>query len=318
MLIGVTSFFRDKEAFLSLQKNVIPNLDYTRPQIRIWSCACSTGEEVYSTAILLAEYIEQNRLTENQSFATNYNRKIRMDHLVEKAVSELLPPAVLLDAGDNILQVISNINHFLDLKPGKRVLYNRSEYYLVSLQSLMAGHGEGAMEFMDSESLAGQRIEDLERELQASKESLHATLEELETSNKELQSTNEELIASNEEVQSTNEELQSVNEELHTVNAEYRMKSYNGTSMIYHTKAKLLFSYTYDLLEHTKDIESVLLFLINMVVYHWNEEAEEFEGDIVTYCPSQEEWKQLFQWEEEGDYRYQTAKQIEQQGEQLK
>ena len=54
------------------------------------------------------------------------------------------------------------------------------------------------------------------------------------------------------------------------------------------------------------------------LLYHWNEEAEEFEGDIVTYCPSQEEWKQLFQWEEEGDYRYQTAKQIEQQGEQLK
>ncbi len=71
---------------------------------------------------------------------------------------------------------------------------------------------------------AQQRIDDLEQELQFSKENLQATIEELETSNEELQATNEELLASNEELQSTNEELQSVNEELHTLNAEYQQK----------------------------------------------------------------------------------------------
>jgi two-component system CheB/CheR fusion protein len=71
---------------------------------------------------------------------------------------------------------------------------------------------------------AEQRINDLEQELQFSRESLQATVEELETSNEELQATNEELLASNEELQSTNEELQSVNEELYTVNAEYQNK----------------------------------------------------------------------------------------------
>ncbi len=69
-----------------------------------------------------------------------------------------------------------------------------------------------------------QRIADLERELQFTRENLQATIEELETSNEELQATNEELLASNEELQSTNEELQSVNEELYTVNAEYQTK----------------------------------------------------------------------------------------------
>lgn len=69
-----------------------------------------------------------------------------------------------------------------------------------------------------------QRVENLEGELQATKESLQATIEELETSNEELQATNEELLSSNEELQSTNEELQSVNEELITVNAEYQKK----------------------------------------------------------------------------------------------
>lgn len=69
-----------------------------------------------------------------------------------------------------------------------------------------------------------ERIEVLERELAATRESLQATIEELETSNEELQATNEELMSSNEELQSSNEELQSVNEELNTVNAEYQEK----------------------------------------------------------------------------------------------
>ena len=68
------------------------------------------------------------------------------------------------------------------------------------------------------------RTQELERELDYTRESLQATVEELETSNEELQSTNEELVASNEELQSTNEELHSVNEELHTVNAEHQRK----------------------------------------------------------------------------------------------
>jgi len=75
------------------------------------------------------------------------------------------------------------------------------------------------------------RVEDLERELQFTKESLQTTIEALETSNEELKSTNEELQSTNEELQSTNEEvetskeeLQSLNEELTTVNAEIQSK----------------------------------------------------------------------------------------------
>ena len=75
------------------------------------------------------------------------------------------------------------------------------------------------------------RVEELERELQCTKESLQTTIEELETSNEELKSTNEELQSTNEELQSTNEELetskeemQSLNEELTTVNAELHSK----------------------------------------------------------------------------------------------
>jgi two-component system CheB/CheR fusion protein len=69
-----------------------------------------------------------------------------------------------------------------------------------------------------------KRVEDLEHELQFTRENLQATIEEMETSNEELQAANEELLASNEELQSTNEQLQSVNEELFSVNSEHQNK----------------------------------------------------------------------------------------------
>jgi two-component system CheB/CheR fusion protein len=80
------------------------------------------------------------------------------------------------------------------------------------------------IEPIDVAQVSSDRIQSLERDLSATRDSLQATIEELETANEELQATNEELMASNEELQSTNEELQSVNEELYTVNSENQEK----------------------------------------------------------------------------------------------
>ncbi len=58
MLIGVTQFFRDREAFDALRRDVVPQLlDATKgeSQIRVWVPGCSTGEEAYSLAIMLAQ-----------------------------------------------------------------------------------------------------------------------------------------------------------------------------------------------------------------------------------------------------------------------
>jgi two-component system CheB/CheR fusion protein len=59
LLIGVTQFFRDPEAFESLGANVIPQL-YKRPAsagpIRVWVSGCASGEEAYSIAILMMEH----------------------------------------------------------------------------------------------------------------------------------------------------------------------------------------------------------------------------------------------------------------------
>jgi two-component system, chemotaxis family, CheB/CheR fusion protein len=97
-------------------------------------------------------------------------------------------------------------------------------FTLLSFEVAPGGEPGGAPVPVDVQSEHAERIEVLEHELAATRESLQATIEELETSNEELQATNEEMMSSNEELQSSNEELQSVNEELNTVNAEYQEK----------------------------------------------------------------------------------------------
>jgi two-component system CheB/CheR fusion protein len=61
LLIGVTNFFRDPEAFAVLQTEVIPKLFLGKSagsNLRVWSTGCSTGEEAYSLAILLVEQMQ--------------------------------------------------------------------------------------------------------------------------------------------------------------------------------------------------------------------------------------------------------------------
>jgi two-component system CheB/CheR fusion protein len=59
LLISVTNFFRDPEAFRALEERVVPRLFEGRgegDQIRVWVAGCATGEEAYTVAMLLAEH----------------------------------------------------------------------------------------------------------------------------------------------------------------------------------------------------------------------------------------------------------------------
>lgn len=61
LLIGVTSFFRDPDAFAVLEQQAIPRLFAGKPRnsaVRVWVPGCSSGEEAYSIAILLQEQVE--------------------------------------------------------------------------------------------------------------------------------------------------------------------------------------------------------------------------------------------------------------------
>lgn len=437
LLIGVTRFFRDKEAFDALSKKILPELlkDKSKTQIRLWSAGCSTGEEVYSLAIIISELLEKHSLAiEVKIFATDIDRhaiefagngiypdsivadipseliakyfhrrensyqisetirkmvvfashnvlkdppfskidliscrnlfiyfkpevqakvlsmfyfslntdgyllmgssetigemqqafmpvdtknkifkyvkgyrskiinglslpkvtrigdsdkdarsqyfpvNLKSDFISENVYNAFVPPSVIIDSNNILVTVINDVNKYLQFPSGKftndiyslltdelkvvvrsvirslkskkkpvkfenianvsgldnlvitvegRIFTDKKEekdYYFLSFVTSDKIEKEELAEVYDYKGNFNEKLKDVERELQYTKENLQATVEELETSNEELQSSNEELIASNEELQSTNEELQSVNEELYTVNSEYQNK----------------------------------------------------------------------------------------------
>ena len=75
LLIGVTSFFRDREAFEVLRGDVLPRLLADRANgepVRVWVAGCSSGEEVYSIAIVLRECMDKLKKNFNlQIFASD-------------------------------------------------------------------------------------------------------------------------------------------------------------------------------------------------------------------------------------------------------
>jgi len=78
LLIGVTKFFRDQEAFERIEKDVIPPLlRKLQPQeeLRVWVAGCATGEEAYSLAILIHEQLAlMDRPVNVKIFATDVHR----------------------------------------------------------------------------------------------------------------------------------------------------------------------------------------------------------------------------------------------------
>ena len=103
ILIHVTSFFRDATAFEALKREIFPALLHDRSAdlpIRIWVAGCSTGEEVYSIAICLLEFLNrQLRQPQIQIFATDVS-----DLAIEKARMGIYLPSQVVDVSPDRLQ----------------------------------------------------------------------------------------------------------------------------------------------------------------------------------------------------------------------
>lgn len=96
LLINVTNFFRDPEAFVALKLNILPTLltnkssDYV---FRVWVAGCATGEEAYSIAIVLRELMDENC----------YDFKVQLystdlaDDAINSARTGFYPPNISLD-----------------------------------------------------------------------------------------------------------------------------------------------------------------------------------------------------------------------------
>jgi two-component system CheB/CheR fusion protein len=103
LLIHVTRFFREPESFESLASMVFPKLienrDADQP-IRVWVCGCATGEEAYSVAIALMEFLEKHQsAVRAQVFATDVS-----DTAVEHARGGVYSAAIAADVGSERLR----------------------------------------------------------------------------------------------------------------------------------------------------------------------------------------------------------------------
>jgi two-component system CheB/CheR fusion protein len=99
VLILVTRFFRDPEAFEAISSVALPKIFDQHQQdgpIRVWVAGCSTGEEAYSIAILLIEFLaDHDSSVPIQVFATDIS-----DRAVDHARSGLYPASISADVSE--------------------------------------------------------------------------------------------------------------------------------------------------------------------------------------------------------------------------
>jgi two-component system CheB/CheR fusion protein len=96
LLIGVTSFFRDVEAYDFLKEKVLPDLlkrGSEHEPFRVWAAGCATGEEVYSIMILVMECLDELGIRRDiQVFGTDLDRTS-----IEKAREGVYPENIAAD-----------------------------------------------------------------------------------------------------------------------------------------------------------------------------------------------------------------------------
>ncbi|MHB1117359.1 CheR family methyltransferase [Sideroxydans sp.] len=131
LLINVTSFFRDPEAFDVLRSEVLPKLFQDKPDgyvFRVWVAGCASGEEAYSVAILLRELMEETRPEfKIQLYATDLD-----DDAIAIARAGVYPP--------NIAQDISpeRLRRFFTKEPsGYRVKKDIREMVVFAVQNVI-------------------------------------------------------------------------------------------------------------------------------------------------------------------------------------
>ena len=103
LLIGVTSFFRDADAFHALEELVIPKLfagKGVNDSVRVWVPGCATGEEVYSIAILLREHMDTLKVAPKvQLFASDID-----DSALSVARAGIYPEALVANLSETRLK----------------------------------------------------------------------------------------------------------------------------------------------------------------------------------------------------------------------
>ncbi len=131
LLINVTSFFRDPEAFLVLKQDILPRLLADKPDDyvpRVWVAGCATGEEAYSIAILLREVMDEtNREFKVQIYSTDLD-----DDAIAVARAGRYPPTIAANITPERLQ-----RFFVKEESGYRIKKDIREMVVFAVQNLI-------------------------------------------------------------------------------------------------------------------------------------------------------------------------------------
>ncbi len=131
LLIGVTRFFRDGNEFTFLGDQIIPRIfenNDKKREIRIWVVGCSSGEEAYTIAILLQEYMEKIRQQfKVKVFATDIDRQA-----IERASLGIYPVGIAEDISPGLLE------HYFDKdEEGYRIKRHIRELVIFAYQNVI-------------------------------------------------------------------------------------------------------------------------------------------------------------------------------------
>ncbi len=100
LLINVTSFFRDPEAFVALKKTILPPLLAGKPEgyaFRVWVAGCATGEEAYSIAMVLSELMDEIKARHEQEVNIQIYATDLDDDAIAVARAGRYPPNIAQD-----------------------------------------------------------------------------------------------------------------------------------------------------------------------------------------------------------------------------
>ncbi|MFA4876963.1 MAG: chemotaxis protein CheB [Methanoregula sp.] len=131
MLINVTSFFRDKEAFEALNSLALPGLFLNKPDdhiFRVWVPGCASGEEAYSVAILFREYMERiKKEFKLQIYATDID-----DDAIVTARAGQYPANIAIDVSPERLR-----RFFVKEETGYRIRKEIREMVVFAIQNVI-------------------------------------------------------------------------------------------------------------------------------------------------------------------------------------
>jgi two-component system, chemotaxis family, CheB/CheR fusion protein len=131
ILISVTAFFRDRDAFEALRRGVEEVCAQKAPgnEIRVWVAGCASGEEAYSIAVLFAETLgESAQQFRVQIFATDID-----DEAINVARRGIYPAAALAEIpADLLARYFSPVNHFYEVSRRLRDMIVFTRHNLVS------------------------------------------------------------------------------------------------------------------------------------------------------------------------------------------